>query len=146
MSDRACTRLIIKSIPEDQVKVATAVLTGFFDVFDVSSAAELVAGEYVDEEGRLDLSNEIAQALIAAAPGMAFTTWTDPKYEYEGVLSMYTPELGLYQHGCNADGDATFTAWEIERWLGLTMVDLTVKLGKPWTDALFSARVEEVHS
>lgn len=135
MSDRSYTQLIIRAIPDDQVEAASKVLVQFFGTV-ATTAADMVADEYIEADGRLDMAEELADVLIATAPGMAFITWTDPRYEYEGTLVMYAPRLGRFQNPCNAEGNATFTEYQISGWLGLTMTDLLVKLGRPWTDAL----------
>lgn len=90
---------------------------------------DTLTGLWSDDEARLDAHDEIAGALIAAMPGIAFAIWNDPKYEYLGGISLYTPELGVYSADCDADGNVVKTAHEIVTFLGRF-------LGEPWTKAL----------
>jgi hypothetical protein len=71
----------------------------------------LYAGRaYTDVEASVGSEDTIASALIESAPACSFTIWQDPKYEYDGELVMYHPDLGRYSCGCDANGSVHVTA------------------------------------
>ena len=68
---------------------------------------------YTDRFACGDASSELAGALIGAAPEASFLTWTDPAYDWLGVLVRYTPTLGRHDSECNAEGGAQYAPAEI---------------------------------
>lgn len=115
MSDRTFAQVVIHSCPDGQVQALEAVLAELEYDCDVRSIDGRLALDvtYSQEEAPLDYHETTAAAIRAAAPGAAWRTWVDPKYEYDGILIMYTPELGVFEYACNAQGDAVFTATDI---------------------------------
>lgn len=131
MSDRSYLQLVIYACPPDQ----ESTLRRIIDENGLARTApgEPLIGEWFDEESPLGAYDEIADALIAAAPGCAFACWNNPKYEIPGGLTQYHPTLGAYHHDCDAYGEPTFTQSEVERFLRLQAPRL--ELGLPWRDA-----------
>lgn len=110
MSDRSYAQVVIHDCPPEQRAAALAALAayegGIRQRFDWPEATKLAIGErYGYDEADLDSHDQLTAALMAAAPGASFAVWVDPKYEYPGVLTMYTPALGECSGLCDADGE-----------------------------------------
>ena len=97
---------------------------------------------YTDRSVTGTASQEIAEALIEAAPGATFIVWTDPAYEWLGAMVRYTPELGRHDADCTAEGSAVFAEQEICDALAKGREALDALLGTAWTTAL-THRAEE---
>lgn len=70
-----------------------------------------------DTEAELCAWEDLATALVAV-PGIIFCIHQDGKYEYDGQVFMYAPDLGRYGSvGSNADGAPLVFASDIDKVL-----------------------------
>lgn len=90
---------------------------------------------------------DLADELIAAAPGSAFKVHATPNSDGLAEAVLYTPELGRFRAACDNDGDLVFTAGQVreagEKGFG-AVLDL---IGARWTeqlDAIAAAADDEV--
>lgn len=99
--------------------------------------AEVSVG-IVDE---CQLSNE--------APHASYIIWQDPKYEYLGVVEMFTPELGLFSADCDADGNPILSRQSLLDLIDKQPDDFSMAqfrlildkaMGGPWTRAFEELR------
>lgn len=165
MSDRSYAQVIVYDCPEDQRAEAHAAIYEAFGSEGINEhpsvdtmpesenvmahgrfvpAEELVLGDrYGDDECSLDMNETIADALIEAAPGATFAAWVDPKYEYAGALTAYTPALGRFDAACDADGNTTITGATVRRLMADSTHDLRdalrAALGLAWDEAIDAA-------
>lgn len=111
MSDRAACQVIVHSCPKYQ---RGALMKAIEDAFEFGpwdenpsrEGGELVLGErYGAEEMSLGAYDWVSDDLEKAAPGAAFTCWSDPKYEYDGGMTMRHPKLGRWTGGCDSMGN-----------------------------------------
>jgi len=148
MSDRAYLTLTIFDCPTAQARAVLDVLDeyGVRPEYADRDPAVLHAGEpYVDDEARLGAVDDIAKAIITAAPQCVFRIWQHPKYEHDGQVVMYHPNLGRFDCGCNALGDPHISLGVVDTALaycteliphaaaGHLAAELHWRLGVPWT-------------
>lgn len=102
---------------------------------------DLRLGEpWVDDEARVGTAWNIANALQEHK--VWFGVQEDPKYEWLGVLVMFTPSLGRYEQACGSGGTPLFTDSEVRDMLDLVWTKrldtngANRMLGKPWFDEL----------
>lgn len=113
MGDRTYHCLTIVDCPDDQADAVLEVIKDHFG-FDLDNEPGLRLGEaYEYEELYCGTSDLIAHDLIAKAPGASFRASEDPKYEWLGSVSWYTPDLGLFSHLSDANGQPVWTVSEI---------------------------------
>lgn len=153
MSDHSTATLVIYEVPPDQEAALRAAVNdsderpGEWPDED----EPLTLGEhYYVEECSLDANETLADDIIDAAPGATFAVWVDPKYEYQGVITAYTPARGLgrFDGVCTSDGDPYVTLGELERLPDLGKLDggdplsdaLARILGKAWFDHIAAIR------
>jgi hypothetical protein len=154
MPDTTNLQLTVRAAPPEQHQAILKVINAYGLGQDWDSApdegyAELELGvQYTDSQGVVGHADQIAAELIAAAPGASFIVWEDPAYEWLGVVSVYTPELGLFEADCDADGIPQFSSQAILAFLDrveqttpqATVADVRAAIeratGKPWFDAL----------
>jgi hypothetical protein len=172
VSDRSYAQVIVTDCPEEQRAAARAAIYDAFGsdtlneeptldqpILDKPAPLEnlitwppnpdLVLGDrYGDEECSLDQNEVIANALIAAAPGCSFAAWSDPKYEFDGAMTMYTPELGRFDGACDSNGNIHWTNEEISQFFGATPIPDRVEkaLGLTWQRVLFPRDLTPVGS
>lgn len=91
----------------------------------------------------LDAASDVAEHLIAHAPGAWFTAWTDPDEDGLGEMVRYVPSLGRHDAECDAEGQAVFREQEITQWVisGKSIDDLT---GARWTQAILGSTDQRV--
>jgi hypothetical protein len=134
-SERPYFRIQVYACPAGQEQAALWVLEEAFNAgnaFDDTGCLDF-AEPYNAEDMPTGADGEIAQALIAAAPGASWVAWTDPVGTNPGQLRAYTPELGLYGPAdCDAGGDVIFTLADVKAAGG--RVDLYQAMGGPWKD------------
>lgn len=134
MSDRSAAQIVIYDCPMEK----RADLLALFEEFDfaeefISEADELkLFTSYGYEESALDAYEEIARAVIVKVPEATFAAWNDPKYEYDGALVMYAPDLGRYEASCNSLGEPYILTRQVRD--ALTAGDLDKVLGLAWLD------------
>jgi hypothetical protein len=98
-------------------------------------------GCYCDDEANLavltDLGNELQRA------GISYIGAQDAKYEYDGEVHMFTPELGLFRSTGSNGGEVLVTSTDLDQALERAGEDLSALrtdiegfTGKAWTDAL----------
>jgi len=109
MGDYTNATLIIEACPPDKREAVLNVIRrqGLGEDWGTSHVGDTlqIGEQYVDDSASLAANIEVADDLIEAAPDAAFVIWTDPKYEYLGGITMYTPELGRFDGDCDADGN-----------------------------------------
>jgi hypothetical protein len=148
MSDRTAFQITILACPEDEREAAAAVLNeyGLGEEWGIGNpyVEELEPGtQYVDDQASVGITYELPGKLIEAAPGATWHGHEDPRYEWLGTLAMYTPELGLYTHDCDAQGNPVFAVQEVRAMLA-DPDQADRLLGKPWDDAIAALLPEEV--
>lgn len=169
MSDRSYAQVVVYDCPEEQRAAARAAIFEAFggesineqphtdtapgsDRWDSARwvrTAELVLGErYGSDECSLDMNATLAAAIIEAAPGATFAAWVDPKYEYAGMLTMYSPDLGQFDSECDANGNATITSYRVRQILATNPPDaiagaLRAELGLTWDERIRAAVAAE---
>lgn len=146
MGDYTNLQLFVHDCPDDQAAALVEVIIDHELHVDwdgpLAKAGELHIGTpYTSRGATGDESEHLADALIDAAPGASFTTWTDPKYEWLGVVVRYTPDLGRHQADCDQQGQAVFGEQEILRAIG-NHPALAAFVGAPWTRALTGSTEE----
>ena len=95
----------------------------------------LALGEkYGDDEMSLGTDQEIADALIESFPSVTFEVWQDPKYEWDGTITIYAPDLGRYGGTCNSEGEPYLTARQVRD--GIAAGDIDKTLGLVWLDRI----------
>lgn len=155
MSDRSPLTLTVYDCPSDQAAAVLQVITEHGLCLEWEEEAPLDAlhtrTQYTHTDAPLGTEADLAAALIDAAPGCAFRTWQDPKYEADGQVVMYHPDLGRCDCACNAFGDPHVTIEQIRciaaecgveggRMTSREFVDaLCRRLGDPWHIALLAA-------
>lgn len=153
MSDRTNVTVIVYDCPEDQRAAALAAIEETAGIEFIESSDALAIGDaYYGNEVSGDFSEEVAAALIEAAPGATFAAWTDPAYDWLGLLVAYAPGLGEYRHDCNANGSAMFSAEEVAAMIAASTAalgidhddigaDVRARTGGAWDDAIEAACV-----
>jgi Protein of unknown function (DUF3145) len=155
MPDTTNLQLTVHAAPPEQHQAILKVINAYGLGQDWGSFApdegytELELGvQYTDGQGVVGHASQIAAELIAAAPDATFIVWEDPAYEWLGAVSVYTPELGLFEADCDADGDPQLSGQAILAFLDRveratpqpTIADVRAAIeratGKPWFDAL----------
>lgn len=142
-------QIIISDCPDDQAAALLRVLLNAdLDVDwmdDVETPRDgLIIGHalYTNRSTAGDESGELAALMIEAAPGASFTAWTDPTWEYQGMLVRYVPALGRRDDDCDVDGQAMFTEDQILRALPGGEAAVRATVGAAWTQALAGKAVE----
>ncbi|ALE76806.1 hypothetical protein FRP1_28855 (plasmid) [Pseudonocardia sp. EC080625-04] len=147
MADYTQMQLMIHDVPAEQVWPLSVVLADWELSVDWEGPAAQrgtvhLGTLYTEREAAGHAPKALATAVIAAAPGTTFITWSDPGSEWQGVMVRHTPELGRRDDECTADGEAIFREPEINRALladrGRTALDeaLYALVGTRWTAAL----------
>jgi hypothetical protein len=158
MPDTTPLQLTVHAAPPDQHPAILKVTNGYGLGQDWGSVApeqlltELELGvPYTDDQGVCGHASEIAVELVAGAPGASFIVWEDPAYQWLGVVCIYTPELGLYEQDCDADGEPQLSGQAILAVLDrveqatpeATLADVRAAIdqatGRPWFQALTAA-------
>jgi 3'-phosphoadenosine 5'-phosphosulfate sulfotransferase (PAPS reductase)/FAD synthetase len=109
MGDRTQFALAVYACPEEQRLAVLEVIERFDLAIDYGTRPgsyddlHLVDRAYTDETYG-DAPSDVADALVEAAPGSTFHTWTEPAYEWLGVTVMCAPDLGRFQADCDASG------------------------------------------
>lgn len=144
-------QLFIYDCPQDQARAA-------WQVIDEAELTEDWDGPYA-HEGRLivggapytdraaasgEASNDLADELVKAAPGISFLVWTDATVDWLGALVRYTPELGIYKADCITEGDVRFGASEMVRMATLDAEAVGRYVGLPWEEAQNHSAEERV--
>jgi hypothetical protein len=168
MGDYTYAQVIVYDCPEDERAAALAAIAEAFDadIADLDDhptidtrpgTGDYGPGRFVDVETLVlgdkygacecagDLSETIAAALIEAAPGSTFLTWTDPAYEWLGSLVMYAPELGLFGSECDANGNAVVAAYEVRRMMAESLLDTEPRYGGRWPDAALREALNDAY-
>ena len=138
MGDWTPLQVKIYDCPEDQRAAVLDVLRDYslLQGFCESIGATLTLGdEYGKHEAAGNESEDLADALLSAAPGATFKTWTDPAYEWLGSGVMYAPGLGRFDFESDATGTPVFDQGWIVQALA-TSGDFENKIGMPWTRAI----------
>lgn len=140
MGDYTALQLFVHDCPADQAAALVDVIVDHELHVDwegpYAEPGELHIGTpYTSRWAAGSESQDLADALIEAAPGAKFTTWTDPAYEWLGTVVRYTPELGRHQAECDAEGNAVFSASELLAAVG-NHPALAAYIGEPWSRAL----------
>jgi hypothetical protein len=137
MSDRGPGQIVIYDCPIEKRNELVALLDEFefSDDFGGAEIEELeLFAVYGNDSARLDVHEELGRAVISKVPEASFAAWVDPYYEYDGMILLYTPELGQYNGRCNAAGEPYVTAPEVRA--GLIAGDLEKGSGLPWIEQL----------
>src|SRR5207253_1503096 len=96
---------------------------------------------YGDQEASLMANDEIASALIEGAPGATFVVWVDPKYEYDGVITIYAPDLGRFDAESDSDGNIHHTNSQVRRIVAIEDIQERRRvLGTPWEERIDGLR------
>lgn len=150
MSDCAYLTLRVYDCPAEQARVVLDVLADYgvgLEYADKDPGVLHTAEKYVDDEATLGTEDRLATALIEAAPQCAFRVWQEPKYDSDGQLVMYHPDLGRFDCGCNAFGEPHITIDIVDSALARCMElvpdaaaghlasELHWRLGVPWAGA-----------
>lgn len=139
MSDRAALTVVVYDGPEDEL-VAIVEVFRKWDLnadfgFSTEELASIALGEqYGYDEIRIGDDDEIFGELVEAAPGSTFVVSQDPKYEYDGSVHMYVPELGAFSGTGNSDGEPYVTADVVRK--ASSLGELKLRLGLPWLDRM----------
>lgn len=91
-----------------------------------------------------ETSNELADELVEAAPGISFLVWTDATVDWLGALVRYTPGLGMFKADCTTEGDVRFGASEVVRMAKLDIGRVERYVGLPWEEAQNHSAEERV--
>jgi hypothetical protein len=147
MGDKTSFQLHIYACPEDQQAAALAVVNEYelgpeFQQ-DVTGGLNLTV-PYFEAEVPLYFGDEIAAALIQAAPGASFYLWEDPSPSdcgpRLGSLRAYTPALGEFTANCDQHGTPLYSGAAIVTALAEATpgTDLQALIwsgtGGPWVD------------
>lgn len=148
MSDRSYVKVTIHACPEDKKAALHLVLC---EVLNLEAAGPLdpTLEPWEVEEMNLGAENVIDDAITDAigCEGLVLDIQQDPKYEYDGVRILRTPELGLWIGSVNSEGDP-IVQWDavveaLEQ--GVRTPDPLRRLfARPWLDAI--AALEEATS
>jgi hypothetical protein len=118
MGDRAPATVTVYNVKGREDDVA-GVLTdyGFASDYDgshVTTLKEVVNGAtFVVDEASLGVCTELGADL--AALGVSYRATQDAKYEYDGEVRMYTPELGTNICTASQDGDILVAGSDVEK-------------------------------
>jgi len=154
MADRTQLQLFIHDCPDDQAPALFDVLADWGLRVDwdgrLAAPGELHIGTpYTERLAALDAADELAAELIDAAPGVKFTLWTDPAYEWLGTLVRYTPELGRHDAECDAEGQGVYFEAQILAALrtggpAVGAQAVLALVGVAWTETLRGGTTERV--
>lgn len=147
MADYTQMQLMLHDVPAEQVWPLSVVLADWNLSIDwdgpVCEPGTVHIGTlYTERAAAGDAPQKLATAVIAAAPGTTFITWSDPGSEWQGVMVRHTPELGRRDDECTADGEAIFREPEITRAVtaavgrSAPVAALRALTGAAWTEAL----------
>ena len=143
MSDYAPFTLILWDCPDKEqqkqvARIASRELLSEDFMGEVPEGEQMVFGQaYGIDEARLDAYEVIGNELADKAPGATFECWSDPKYEWPGMLLMHAPGLGLYTHPCFEDGGLAFRSDEVEEALRMQPSNARdLYLGRPWLERM----------
>jgi len=150
MGDRTCHQVYVYDCPKDQVRAVQEVLEGYFWEQGPRGGRISACEPYLASEITCGTSDEIAAKLMKAAPGASFVLWEDPKYEWLGSVSAYTPELGVFSAECDANGQPVIhyqTAAQVITEAAGAGADVLAAfaraMGRPWLDEWGTARDAE---
>ena len=147
MGDRTAFQCTIDACPEDQREAVREILDEYADHIDWTRRLprELAMGQpYTAHEVSCGTAQEIAGSLVDAAPGVSFTLWEDPAYQWLGDVYAHTPELGMFHAECDANGNPVYSPAQVadmireatSRVPGISAADLATEVGKamggPW--------------
>lgn len=136
---RSQGQIVIYACPEDQRDKLLMILKDDFEFqedFGIGDemAPLKIGAVYGLDEAPLDVFETVADAVIQKVPEATFCSWSDPKYEYDGMAVMYAPDLGRYVSRCNSNGETYLTAQEIQA--GLDAGDLVKSAGLAWLERM----------
>lgn len=150
MSDRAAVQLHVYDCPDDQRAALFAAIEAADlgeDWGSLASATDRNAEplafwptQYTAEEMSCGIVEELANELIAAAPGATFDVWQDPKYEWLGNGVTYAPDLGRFAYECGSAGAPIFTGEEVLHVYRRKPSTLARYVGEPWQERLAEHR------
>jgi uncharacterized protein DUF3145 len=96
--------------------------------------------------GEASVGMVLNASLSTDAPDSVYMMFTDPKYEFLGSLEIYTPELGVFQAECDAEGNVVLSPGDLIAMIdaaadggqSIEQLRMTVQkaLGQPWFDAI----------
>lgn len=126
MGDQAPSQIVFYNVPHNEVRAVLSWLhemefvPNFMGSFDEMPDGWLeLSSVYGDPQATVGVLYGInegdtgADALAELAPGSTWKAWTDAKYEYEGVMFLHAPGLGVREHECNNDGVQMFSLAEV---------------------------------
>lgn len=118
MADRTCFQLRVAHCPAGEVSEILDIIDAYdLGCEDAADGVLVIGTTYLGPEVRCGSAEDIATSLQERAPGASRECWEDPKYEWMGRLFRFTPELGLFDKDCDADGVARFTPHDMRSLL-----------------------------
>jgi hypothetical protein len=149
MGDYTQLQIFIHDCPDDQVLALVDVLINYqmqveWDGPEPERGELHIGTAYTNRSTAGDASQDLAGEIIEAAPGATFTTWTDPAYEWLGVLARYVPALGEHNAECNGEGQAVFSEPEIIEALGRGEQAVRDLVGTAWSEAITFDTTERI--
>lgn len=103
MSDRSYSAVTIENAPDPLDQTLAAILDG----------AQREGEEFVWEEVNLNHAEEVAVALRAARPDLAFSATQQARYEFDGYRVTATPGRALHKVTLSASGRVVIDAHAI---------------------------------
>jgi len=140
MGDRTALTAVIHDCPPVERVRVLEILAQWFDGSDYGEGAgETLELEntYMDPEASCGSADELAGQL-EDVPGISFTVWEDPAYEWLGSVRAYTPDLGSYAAECTADGTPVLEYGQIAAVIaavpegGDIAAAVALAYGQPW--------------
>jgi len=92
-------------------------------------------GDFFNEECSLGTAEEIHDELVKL--GVTHQAHQDPRYEWDGVLVRYHPQLGKHYTNANAEALATLTDVDYRR-LEVEAREVEARIGEPFEIVLLS--------
>jgi hypothetical protein len=121
MADYAAAQVTFHHVPPEDARAVFDFIEAWgLDIAwgtDPRPEGKVLIGEpYTDDEARLSIGDDLYSEL--SETGVYFECQQDPKYEYDGQIDYFAPELGRFTAFCNASGDLYLTESQLRGALG----------------------------
>lgn len=138
MGDRTNACITVYSCPPEQVRAVIDIISEYLQRndwgdYDAPPSVLQLGGTFGAWEASCGVSDEMAGVLMKRVPGAAFLVHEDPYADWLGSLNAYTPELGLFNAECDANGQPQYSVDMVRKIVQMeSLEERETALGDPW--------------